>query len=80
MNESTSDARQPHPGHFADCLFCEAQRTDRARIVEENALAYATRDAYPVTSFHTLFIPKRHTIDYFGCCDSCPDSFAKKDN
>ena len=48
------------------CLFCEAQVSDRARIVEENDLAYATRDAYPVTPFHTLIIPKRHTLDYFG--------------
>jgi ATP adenylyltransferase len=66
MNESTRDARQPQAEHVAGCLFCEAQLIDRARIVEENDLAYATRDAYPVTPFHTLLIPKRHTIDYFG--------------
>ena len=48
------------------CLFCDAQVNDRARIVEENELAYATRDVYPVTPYHTLLIPKRHTIDYFG--------------
>jgi diadenosine tetraphosphate (Ap4A) HIT family hydrolase len=52
------------------CLFCDAQLTDRARIIEENELAYATRDAYPVTPFHTLFIPKRHTIDYFGLTEA----------
>lgn len=49
-----------------DCLFCEALVSDRARIVQENDLAYATRDAYPVTPLHTLIIPKRHVLDYFG--------------
>jgi len=48
------------------CLFCEVLTSDRARIVQENDLAYATRDAFPVTSLHTLIIPKRHVVDYFG--------------
>jgi ATP adenylyltransferase len=50
----------------ADCIFCQFQLPEHERIVEENALAYATRDAFPVTEHHTLFIPKRHVIDYFG--------------
>ena len=50
----------------SDCLFCNLQKDDRKRIIAENNLAYATRDAFPVTQGHTLFIPKRHTIDYFG--------------
>ena len=49
-----------------DCLFCEALVSDRTRIVQENDLAYATRDAYPVTPLHTLIIPKRHVLNYFG--------------
>jgi ATP adenylyltransferase len=48
------------------CLFCDAQVSDTKRISAENALAYATRDAFPVTAFHTLIIPKRHVVDYFG--------------
>ncbi len=48
------------------CLFCDVQVSDKNRIVEENSLAYATRDAYPVTEYHTLVIPKRHTLDFFG--------------
>jgi diadenosine tetraphosphate (Ap4A) HIT family hydrolase/5-methylcytosine-specific restriction endonuclease McrA len=48
------------------CLFCDIQTIDRKRIVAENSLAYAIRDGFPVTEGHTLFIPKRHTIDYFG--------------
>jgi len=48
------------------CLFCDIQTKDRGRIVEENTLAYATRDGFPVTQHHTLIIPKRHTLDFFG--------------
>lgn len=48
------------------CLFCDVQTIDRNRIIAENSLAYAIRDGFPVTDGHTLFIPKRHTIDYFG--------------
>lgn len=49
-----------------DCLFCEIQSNDRLRIMDENSLAYAIHDAFPVTQGHTLVIPKRHVIDYFG--------------
>jgi diadenosine tetraphosphate (Ap4A) HIT family hydrolase len=52
--------------HTDSCLFCEIQRSNRIRIVAENELAYATRDAFPVTLYHTLIIPKRHVLDYFG--------------
>ncbi|MGA0892621.1 MAG: HIT family protein [Burkholderiaceae bacterium] len=48
------------------CLFCDLQHHDRSRIVEENDLAYAIRDGFPVTRHHTLVIPKRHTLDFFG--------------
>jgi ATP adenylyltransferase len=48
-----------------DCLFCQIQLKDRKRIVDENNLAYAIRDGFPVTELHTLFIPKRHAKDYF---------------
>ena len=48
------------------CLFCELQASDRERIIAENELAYAVRDGFPVSRYHTLFIPKRHTFDFFG--------------
>jgi diadenosine tetraphosphate (Ap4A) HIT family hydrolase len=48
------------------CLFCDLQTSDRERIIAENDLAYAVRDGFPVTRYHTLFIPKRHTFDFFG--------------
>lgn len=44
------------------CIFCEVPSD---RIVAENELAYAIRDAFPVTNLHTLIIPKRHVSDYF---------------
>lgn len=49
-----------------DCLFCDVQTIDRKRIIAENNLSYAIRDGFEVTAGHTLFIPKRHTKDYFG--------------
>jgi len=45
------------------CLFCEM---DKKRVIAENELAYAIRDGFPVTDLHTLIIPKRHVLDYFG--------------
>lgn len=54
----------------ATCLFCELQTNDRLRIVEENELAYAIRDSFPVTLHHTLVIPKRHVVDYFGLTEA----------
>lgn len=44
------------------CVFCEISRE---RIVGENELAFAIRDAFPVTELHTLVIPKRHVSDLF---------------
>ncbi len=49
----------------AECLFCNLQLENRERIVAENALAYVIRDGFPVTEYHSLIIPKRHTKDYF---------------
>lgn len=48
------------------CLFCNVQTIDRGRIVEENDLALVIRDAFPVSEHHSLIIPKRHVLDYFG--------------
>ena len=44
------------------CLFCTNKNED---IIEENELAYATFDSYPVSNHHCLIIPKRHVKDYF---------------
>ena len=46
----------------ADCIFCEL---GAGRIIAENELCIAIKDAFPVTEDHTLVIPKRHVADYF---------------
>jgi len=44
------------------CLFCNIKESG---LAEENDLAYASYDTYPVTGYHCLIIPKRHIKDYF---------------
>jgi diadenosine tetraphosphate (Ap4A) HIT family hydrolase/5-methylcytosine-specific restriction endonuclease McrA len=39
------------------CIFC---KIDRSRIVAENELMVAVKDAYPVTVGHCLLVPRRH--------------------
>lgn len=45
------------------CIFCEMPAQ---RVIMENTHAYAIHDGFPVTKGHSLVIPKRHVIDYFG--------------
>jgi len=44
------------------CLFCNIKESG---LTDENQLAYASYDSYPVTDQHCLIIPKRHVKDYF---------------
>lgn len=44
------------------CLFCEIPSH---RIIDSNELGYVIRDMYPVTTLHTLIIPRRHVASYF---------------
>ena len=53
---------QSYEARSDGCLFCEFGSD---RIVAENNLCVAIRDAFPVTPLHTLVIPKRHGADYF---------------
>lgn len=46
------------------CPFCGAEAERRS--VARSALAFALRDAYPVTPGHTLIIPRRHVADFFA--------------
>ena len=50
------------------CIFC-----DPRRIRRRNALAYATRDSFPVSPGHTLILPMRHCPDFF---DLSPEELA----
>jgi diadenosine tetraphosphate (Ap4A) HIT family hydrolase len=44
------------------CPFCAIPAD---HIVAANALAFAIRDAYPVSQGHTLVIPRRHLSSFF---------------
>ena len=44
------------------CLFCNIKESG---LTDENVLAYASYDTYPVSNLHCLIIPKRHIKDYF---------------
>jgi ATP adenylyltransferase len=46
---------------ISDCAFCSLKPD---RIITENELCLAIRDAHPVSSLHTLIIPKRHVSDF----------------
>jgi len=48
--------------HNNPCLFCNIKESV---LADENELAYASYDSYPVTSQHCLIIPKRHVKNYF---------------
>ena len=48
------------------CLFCNVKESG---LADENKLAYASYDSFPVTELHCLIIPKRHIKDYFTLTD-----------
>lgn len=48
---------------MTDCIFCSPEED---RVYLQNELALAFWDSFPVTSLHTLVVPRRHTPDYFG--------------
>jgi ATP adenylyltransferase len=54
--------RESYERRAPGCTFCEMSKD---RVIVENELAYAVRDALPVTRMHTLVIPKRHALGYF---------------
>jgi len=46
-----------------DCPFCGDHV--KGRIIKEFGTVIAIRDQYPVTAYHTLVLPRRHTPDFF---------------
>ena len=48
---------------ISDCIFCSIPGD---RLISENDLTFAIRDNYPVTTLHSLIIPKRHVADCFS--------------
>jgi ATP adenylyltransferase len=65
----------------AGCPFCS---TGDKMILLQNSLAVVVRDQYPVSEWHLLIIPKRHTTDYFdlGCAEvrACQQLLAEARN
>jgi ATP adenylyltransferase len=55
-----SDNNQP-------CFFCSVPSE---RVIARNELAFAIRDGFPVTEGHTLIIPHRHVVDFFGLTEA----------
>ncbi len=45
------------------CRFCHLPKE---RIITRNSHAVAIRDAYPISPGHTLILPKRHIVSFFG--------------
>ena len=56
------EVRETYKHRQPGCPFCEVPEDS---VIAENELAYAVRDAFPVTPLHTLVIPKRHVSAYF---------------
>jgi len=52
-----------HDNSQTDCPFCG--KGVEGRIVKEYGTVIAVRDKYPVTAYHTLVLPRRHTADFF---------------
>jgi len=64
-DKDTTDFRKPLPADKVEgCLFCFDEVKDR--LITENGSVVAIHDKYPVTTGHTLILPKRHTPDYFS--------------
>ena len=63
------------------CIFCN---TSKKEFVFENDLAFTSFDSYPVSKFHSLIIPKKHTENYFDLSNdeilACNDLILKIKN
>jgi diadenosine tetraphosphate (Ap4A) HIT family hydrolase len=59
-------AKQPRFAPARLPLRCRCLVAFRCITASVISLAFAVRDAHPVTEMHTLMIPKRHVVDYFG--------------
>lgn len=61
-NTDFGQVQRSYADRQSDCLFCDIPSS---RVIEENELAVAIRDRYPVTGGHTLIMSRRHVSDYF---------------
>jgi diadenosine tetraphosphate (Ap4A) HIT family hydrolase len=70
---SPKEFPEPMPPQYAlvnGCPFCELPAGD---LVAQNQHAVAIRDRYPLSTGHTLVIPRRHVVTPF---DLHPDELA----
>ena len=49
---------------MSNCVFCNISEES---IINEYQHFFIIRDSSPVTSLHSLIIPKRHIVSYFEC-------------
>jgi len=49
-----------------ECRFCDLSLH---AVIDTDEYAASFLDAWPVTEFHTLFIPRRHVLTYFDLTD-----------
>ena len=49
---------------MSNCVFCNIPEEN---IVNDYNYFFIIRDTSPVTSLHSLVIPKRHIVSYFEC-------------
>ena len=60
------------------CIFCSIRKNE---LIFENNFAYASRDSYPVSKFHSVVVPKRCIKNYFELNDeevlACNDLIKK---
>lgn len=63
-NTDYKQVKESFDNRARNCLFCNLE-SKNIKVIDENELALAFYDAYPVTQYHTLIIPKRHVSDYF---------------
>ena len=49
---------------MSNCVFCNISEES---IINEYKHFFIIRDTSPVTSLHSLVIPKRHIVSYFEC-------------
>jgi len=56
------------------CIFCNIEKE---RIINENEVAFAIYDSFPVSQGHILVIPKKHINNYFEADSQTKDELCK---
>mgnify|MGYP002180561007 CR=1 FL=1 len=50
-----------------NCAFCEILEMGTREVLWEDELAFAIRDAFPISPGHSLVLPKRHVASFWDC-------------